>query len=1115
MIRIVEDFLILPSVFYVAFSVCCAVLKSYFTKSVPLLRYRQIRHNEAKMLRLFDIPQHESDGVQLEIAPTKPAALALFLAIQGDWVDRERLMLIFAPDLAESAARHHVRVLLNRARQLGWTANLEAEPTRVRLIVPTDVKAFREAVGRGDHLQALALHQKPLLAGFRVDAAEFEAWCLNEREAFVRAWTDAALKRARQLQESDPGSAAKVLKSVLEQDNLAEDVLHAYLEAAYLAGNRDEAMRVFEAFRARLKTEFQLEPLQTTLNLLQTIRDAKPLTLSNIERTLNFSTPIKVLRPPRLAGRKHELEQIRASNASIVLIAAEPGAGKTRLLEEAIPNAIWLRCTDGLESVPYQPVIEFVRAQLPNIPNLGAYIEDLARLIPEIMPGATQSPADPSSAKARLLEALARLLEADARVLVFDDLQWADSSSLELLTFLVHRGKNQIYGAYRLHEKGAMLEQTLHGLSASGKLETHHLQALDVNAMRDLLADLIGIVEGPERFSKWLSTRSNGNVFFALEMLKSLFENGVLEIRDGDWHTALDEITNDYSELEVPPRVTQLIARRFARLNENTQRLLSLASVVGASFETKSLASLTGLSQIATIDALEEAEKHGFVIGQRFSHDLFRQILYQQIPSAKREYFHGIVAQAINGQVESLIVAEHWRKAGQLTQAWKLELNAAKDQFERGLLTAGFETLASLLNAPNSEILRLEALILAGTYMIYLDLDRSDNMLLEALNTPQISSEQRLHTNLSLSDNAVYRGDMVAATDYIEQASHYIQTDSPLELKLMYGFARLEAMLRSGQFAAADALLPEVYALEPNNLKTSSYEAQLRFYQGQHRRAAQIFEQIRAQDPNCVYTITLENDLAVAYWWIGELKKAEHEIMQSLEHWQGSSHVEALSLMNLGFIRLSQGRFADALASMNRAKEIGTVFGSITFQGDIENRLGVIYFQAGRLSEALPHLLKAVELMRQVGDPYRHLSVLSILVSVYAAMNEIVQAEQTILEAKLLLEKTQNLVAKNFLTQGQALIEFARGNSEKARVLVLEVEKFAREFELQEFLCTTLLFRAKLEPDPQIHLTEMLKVAVSQGFVFQEFLAAKALNDKPRADKILDFLVQHAPKDWF
>lgn len=132
------------------------------------------------MLRMFDTPHHELDGVPLEIAPTKPAALALFLAVWGDWVDRERLMVMFAPDLNESAARHHLRVLLNRCKQLRWVNNLEAQATRLRFVVPSDVKAFREAIGRGDHLQALELHQKPLLKGFHVDGRTVPAsscWC--------------------------------------------------------------------------------------------------------------------------------------------------------------------------------------------------------------------------------------------------------------------------------------------------------------------------------------------------------------------------------------------------------------------------------------------------------------------------------------------------------------------------------------------------------------------------------------------------------------------------------------------------------------------------------------------------------------------------------------------------------------------------------------------------------------------------------------------------------------------------------------------------------------------------------------------------------------------------
>ena len=273
-----------------------------------------------------------------------------------------------------------------------------------------------------------------------------------------------------------------------------------------------------------------------------------------------------------------------------------------------------------------------------------------------------------------MLEALARALEINASPLVLDDLQWADSSSLEFLVFFSSRQQIRVFGTYRSNEVSGVLEQTLHSLRSNQNLEIIELKALGHAQMRELLADLIGISHGPERFAKWLAERSGGNVFFALEMLRSMFETGMLEVRDGDWHTALDEITNDYSELEVPPAVAQLIARRFARLSEGAQRLLGVASVLARGLNPKLLSGLVGLSEWAVIELLEEAEQHGFLQTDRFSHDLFRQCLYQQLPEIKRQYLHGKVAEALEGLSEPLVLAEHWRKAGQLERAWKLEL---------------------------------------------------------------------------------------------------------------------------------------------------------------------------------------------------------------------------------------------------------------------------------------------------------------------------------------------------------------------------------------------------------------------------------------------------------
>ncbi len=649
-------------------------------------------HNQTIMLlRLLDTPRLEHGQERLEIPPTKPAALLLHLAYKGDWVSRETLANLFAPDGDETSARHHVRVLLNRARQLGWSAGLEAEPTRLRFNLETDVQAFREAIGHGDWARAVSLYQRPLLDGFSVGAPGFEAWLEAERDSMNHAWREAALRHARSLNErGNHAEAARLLTRVLERDDLAEDVLAAYLEAAYLAGQRDEALRAFERFRERLRDELDLEPLETTQHLAERIRRAEALPGMPDVQPVRPDVPLRVQRPPSLIGRDAERAILQDPHARLVLVAGEPGAGKTRLMADAIPQARWLRCREGLDSVPYQPVIELVRSNLDALPDLGPYREDLARLIPDVMPGVVIGPAEPQSAKARLLEAFARTLEAIQTPLVADDLQWADVATLELLVFLAARNTVRLICAYRSTEVAPNLNAALHSLRSSLAHEIK-LRALGPDDMRALLAHLIGLDAGPERFASWLCKASGGNVFFALEILRALFENGTLEERDGVWHSALDEITRDYSELAVPSRVAQVVERRVLRLSEPTRRVLQAASVIREDFSPKLLSGVVGLSEFAVLESLEEAEEAGLVVNERFQHDLTRQSVYRNLSDARRKILHLRVAQGLDGTGEAVVVAQHWLEAEQYDQAIARFLNAARTYQSRGLTAEALE----------------------------------------------------------------------------------------------------------------------------------------------------------------------------------------------------------------------------------------------------------------------------------------------------------------------------------------------------------------------------------------------------------------------------------------
>lgn len=628
------------------------------------------------MLHLLGHPYTEADGVRLELPPTKPSCLLLYLACAGDWVGRERLAELFRPDADEGSARHTLRLLLSRAKGWPGAGALEAESTRLRWPVATDLAAFRGALGRGDWAAAVAHYRGPLLDGFPVRGAPgFEAWLGLEREALADAWRKAAAAHARELEAAGhPSEAAALLGRLLEDDLLAEDTVQLALRAHYRAGQREAALRLYGNFREQLAAELGLEPLAETDALVALIRRAEPLREAAFRPAPPI--PVAVQHPPRVVGRAEAFGALRAGGAPVTLVAGEPGVGKTRLLAEALPGGLWLRAREGLGAVPYLPLVAHLREHLGGLALEPVYAEELARLVPEAAPGRTPPPPDPQFGKVRLLEAWARLLEGSrASAVVFDDLQWADPATLELLVFLSGRAQLRVFGAYRSTEVGEALGRTLGALRSSGAaavLELGPLSEADVGA---LLASLAGESVGPPVFSRWLHGRTGGNPFFALETLKVLFETGVLRVGGEGWSTALDALTGDYAELSVPPRVAETVARRVAALAEPARRVLEAACVVREGFSAETLSPMVALSPGVAAEALAEAEARGLLRAGRFAHDLVRETLYAGLPAPKLAFLHAQVAR--QGRGEALVVAEHWLAAGETARAVDLWLDTA------------------------------------------------------------------------------------------------------------------------------------------------------------------------------------------------------------------------------------------------------------------------------------------------------------------------------------------------------------------------------------------------------------------------------------------------------
>lgn len=230
-------------------------------------------------LYLLGYPCFELEGKRHELPSQKPQYLLLYLAYLGDWVSREHLAALLYPDRDEPTARHRLRLLISRVRELTWARELEVEPQRLRFKVTTDVQAFHAAIQRQDWAKAIQIHQKPLLDKFFIrDAPAFEAWLEAEREELRSLWREVVLEGALALSQSGRNKeAASLLRQLWEHDTFDEQVLQAYLRSLYVQGSRDGALEVFELFKGRLQSELGLAPLPETEHLAEVIRQGRPL----------------------------------------------------------------------------------------------------------------------------------------------------------------------------------------------------------------------------------------------------------------------------------------------------------------------------------------------------------------------------------------------------------------------------------------------------------------------------------------------------------------------------------------------------------------------------------------------------------------------------------------------------------------------------------------------------------------------------------------------------------------------------------------------------------------------------------------------------------------------
>ncbi|HVK25574.1 MAG TPA: BTAD domain-containing putative transcriptional regulator [Actinokineospora sp.] len=644
------------------------------------------------LIRLIGLIAVEEPGApprHLSSAQTQVAFARLVLE-RATGTERDQLADTVWPDGLPDTWASALRSVVSRVRTFVARddAELVAQGRRYLLRMPKDSVVDLECAERavGDAIRAQA-------DGANAEAQKFAAIALSYlREPFlphhegewvtgVREHLDGLLSSAL---ETASGAAAalgidrdavRFAEEAVRRTPLSESAHRCLMTAHAAGGNRAEALSSYQRLRQVLSEELGIDPSPQTqaayVDLLggPATHKGKPRTGSVAAAAVPFSG-----RRTELATIAESWTQTEAGVGHLVLVTGEPGVGKTRLVTESARRigragglVVYGRCEPG-STVPCQPII-------------SALADFVAATPPESMPPLTFGPQRtlralaPGNEGRPDLAALTKLLAelADQSIcLVLDDLDLADED-----TFLLLRRVFRLGGAdcslllvatasgrapRRPAEPHADFVHDMDRLGLLRRIAVPGLEESDMRALSRQIMPTARAADVPPPYRLLADTA--GNAYLAVEMLR-WYREGPAE-----------------AGRRLPVGIHDYADANLAALDPEPRRLLRAAAVAGFTFELDLAADAAGLTPDDALDALDELVETGLVTEviatgygskpvpkYRYTHDVVRRAVYEQLSETRRRWLHARLADAIehrradNLATHSRALAHH-RSAG-------------------------------------------------------------------------------------------------------------------------------------------------------------------------------------------------------------------------------------------------------------------------------------------------------------------------------------------------------------------------------------------------------------------------------------------------------------------
>ncbi len=638
-------------------------------------------------VQLFNAPAVYVNGVKVLFPFRKAEALFYYLVVNRQ-ASRDELVNILWGEQEERIARKNLRNAIYKIRKT-LNADVIISPRKAIVMlnpaidVETDLSHF---TGKGK--TAIDAYQGPFLKGFLVrDGDAFEEWMLKKRSQYQDYYVKLLYEEIEERSRTGLPVDEMALR-LIEVDEFDEKAYRILMRHYADAGSYSKALELFERLSRILERELGVQPDDLTTSLYMDILNSRN----------QAAKTVKAERDSFFFGRQHELSRLHAAyndfvetgRTRAVIITGEAGIGKTRLREVFLKRLGEDVCI--LESNCYQPEEEFLlKPWYPILSRLVTLVREEGLTLPEVwvhsiatfFPSFSLASEQPKSETEKpgnfdyqqavdaIISVLACLEKHRTLVLVFEDLQWMDSMSRNLLmNILLARDLRIFFIGTSRTEYGWRTDSWLTPLAREDRLERIEIVRFTLEEAAEFASLYVPELQMKRQQIRKMYDDTEGNTFFMVEYLNSIREKGRFE--------------------EMSTKALDILKSRFVGVSQEGMKLLNLLSLFFHRVPVDTLVAVTGKDRNEIMETLEELELKGIVrevarpgkVSVEFTHQKLREFIYAQQSAFKRRLLHEKVAVVLERRLKNerrdivhySKLIHHFSEAGNTAKALRYRL---------------------------------------------------------------------------------------------------------------------------------------------------------------------------------------------------------------------------------------------------------------------------------------------------------------------------------------------------------------------------------------------------------------------------------------------------------